>query len=130
MFPDVKAASHGKIDLIYGAWTGPQDRSEKLPGGYHGSWFWVAMEIYSFAILHAAVIWWSTKGHERRAHEAANAINAEGWREVTCTRNGLQVRVYFGEVSGLLMNERGETRENPAETRAARRLRERRQKRR
>ena len=126
----LNAATHGKIDLIYGAWTGPQDRSENLPGGYHGSWFWAAMKIYSFAVLHAAVIWWSTKGHERRASEAANAISAEDWREVTYTRDGLPVRIYFGKVSGLLKNERGETRENPAETRAARKLHERRRKRR
>ena len=110
----LNAAAHGKIDLIYGAWTGPEERSENLPGGYHGSWFWGAMEIYSFAVLHAAVIWWTTKGHETRAHEAANAISTEDWSELTCIRNGLETRMYFGEEDGLLTNERGETREDLA----------------
>ena len=118
----LNAASHGKIDLVYGAWTGPEDRSENLPGGYHGSWFWVAMQIYSFAVLHASVIWWTTKGHEKRADEAANAINAVGSTELICTRNGLETRIYFGEAGGLLKNEHGEIREDPAEMRAARRL--------
>ena len=117
----LNAAAHGKIELIYGAWTGPEDRSEDLPRGYHGSWFWVAMQIYSFAVLHASVIWWSTKGHEKRASEAANAIGTEDWTELICTRNGLETRIYFGEESGLLKNERGEAREDPAEIRAARR---------
>ena len=124
----LNAAAHGKIDLIYGAWTGPEERSENLPGGYHGSWFWGAIEIYSFAVLHAAVIWWTTKGHETRAHEAANAISTEDWSELTCIRNGVETRMYFGEEDGLLTNERGETREDLAAMRAARRLRERQQR--
>ena len=126
----LNAAAHGKIELIYGAWTGPEDRSENLPGGYHGSWFWVAMQIYSFAVLHASVIWWTTKGREKRAHEAATAINTEDWSALTYSRNGLETRIYFGEENGLLKNERGETHEDPAEMRVARRLQERRQRRR
>jgi len=118
----LNAASHGKIDLVYGAWAGPEDRSENLPGGYHGSWFWVAMQIYSFAVLHALVIWWITKGHEKRADEAANAISIVGSTELICTRNGLETRIYFGEAGGLLKNEHGEVREDPAQMRAARRL--------
>jgi hypothetical protein len=116
----LNAAAHGKIDLIYGAWAGPEERSEGLPGGYHGSWFWVAMQIYGFAVLHASVVWWKTKGHEKRAGEAANAIGTEDWTELFYTRNGLKTRIYVGEASGLLKNERGETHEDPAEIRAAR----------
>ena len=122
----LNAASHGKIDLVYGAWTGPEDRSENLPGGYHGSWFWVAMQIYCFAVLHASVIWWSTKGHEKRADEAANAISTVGSTELIYIRSGLERRIYFGEAGGLLKDERGEAREDPAEIRAARRLHNRR----
>ena len=118
----LNAAAHGKIDLIYGARTGRENRSEKLPGGYHGSWFWVAMQIYSFAVLHASVVWWITKGHERRAGEAADAINTVGSTELIGTRNGLQTRIYLGEAGGLLKDERDEAREDPAEMRAARRL--------
>ena len=126
----LNAAAHGKIDLIYGAWTGPEERSEDLPGGYHGSWFWAAMKIYAFAVLHASVIWWTTKGHEDRAHEAARSISTEDWNELIYVRNGLKTRIYFGEEGGLPKNERGEKREDPAGTRAARKLRERQQKRR
>ena len=118
----LNAVAHGKIDLIYGARTGPENRSENLPGGYHGSWFWVAMQIYSFAVLHASVIWWTTKGHEKRAGEAASAISTEDWTELIWIRNGLETRIYFGEDSGLLKNQRGEVREDPAEMRAARKL--------
>ena len=126
----LNAAAHGKIDLIYGAWTGPEDRSENLPGGYHGSWFWVAMQIYSFAVLHASVVWWTTNGHEKRAGEAANAISTEDWTKLIWIRKGLEIRIYFGEESDLLKNQRGEVREDPAEMRAARKLHNRRRGRR
>ena len=51
------------------------------------------------------------------------------WSELTYNRNGLETRIYFGEENGLLKNERGEPREDPAEMRAARKLRERQQRR-
>ena len=114
----LNAAAHGKIDLIYGAWTGPENR----PEGYHGSWFWASMQIYSFAVLHASAVWWSTKGHQERADEAASAIKTMGSIELLYTRNGLETRIYLGEAGGLLKDERGDTREDPAEIRAARRL--------